>query len=278
MAVTLGPAGSGNARNLDASQRVLERTFERLSSGKLLNRAADDAAALAISETLRAAERAFQQGLRNLSDGVSVVRTAEGGLSQASEITSRLRELAVQAGNSTVSEAGQNAIQAEFDQLTQELTRLSESTTFNGQKLLNGDTSGPDALTVRDGTASGDVVQVSIADQSAAGLGLTNLKATDADAIDKLDQALTQISSARGELGAAESRLQSGINNVQSIRENTAAANSRIRDTDFARAAADLTKSQILQQFQTAVQGQANVAASTALARSGDVVGAISGT
>jgi flagellin len=91
MAVTLGPAGSGNARNLDASQRVLERTFERLSSGKLLNRAADDAAALAISETLRAAERAFQQGLRNLSDGVSVVRTAEGGLSQASEITSRLR-------------------------------------------------------------------------------------------------------------------------------------------------------------------------------------------
>jgi len=266
MAVTLGPAGSGNARNLDASQRVLERTFERLSSGKLLNRAADDAAALAISETLRAAERAFQQGLRNLSDGVSVVRTAEGGLSQASEITSRLRELAVQAGNSTVSEAGQNAIQAEFDQLTQELTRLSESTTFNGQKLLNGDTSGPDALTVRDGTASGDVVQVSIADQSAAGLGLTNLKATDADAIDKLDQALTQISSARGELGAAESRLQSGINNVQSIRENTAAANSRIRDTDFARAAADLTKSQILQQFQTAVQGQANVAASTALA------------
>jgi flagellin len=265
-AITLAPAQAGQARNLDATERALQRTFERLTSGKLLNRASDDAAALAVSETLRAAERSFQQGVRNLSDGVSVIRTAEGGLSQASEITSRLRELAVQAGNSTVGEAGQQAIQAEFDQLTSELTRLSETTTFNGQKLLNGDTSGPGALAVRDGTSGGDAVQVSIEDQSAEALGLAGLQADDPEALAAIDQALNRISGARAELGAAENRLESGIDNLRSVAENTAAANSRIRDTDFARAAADLTKNQILQQFQTAVQGQANVAAGTALA------------
>ena len=265
-AITLAPAAVGKTRELDATQRALEKTFERLSSGKLLNRASDDAAALAISETLRAAERSLQQGVRNLSDGVSVVRTAEGGLSQASEITSRLRELAVQAGSSTVTDVGQQAIQAEFDQLTSELSRLSETTTFNGQKLLNGDTSGVDALTVRDGTDAGDVVQVSIEDQSAEALGLAGLQADDPEALDAIDQALSQISSTRAELGAAETRLESGIDNLRTIAENTSAANSRIRDTDFAQAAAERAKNQILQQFQVAVQGQANVAASTALA------------
>jgi flagellin len=107
---------------------------------------------------------------------------------------------------------------------------------------------------------------VSIEDQSAEALGLAGLQANDPEALDAIDQALSRISGARAELGAAENRLESGINNLRSIAENTAAANSRIRDTDFARAAADLTKNQILQQFQTAVQGQANVAASTALA------------
>jgi flagellin len=260
---TIGPTSS--LRGLRETQDAIQRTFEKLSSGRRINQASDDAASLAISENLRALERGFQQGVRNLSDGISAARTAEGALSESSELVSRMRELAVQAGNGALGETEQAAIQAEFDQLSAEVTRIAEGTTFNGRNLLNGETSGAGAITLRDGSGGDDVVQVSIDDQSAAALGLQGLDVTDGNTLAALDGALQQISSTRGDLGAAESRLESGISNLESIQENTAAARSRISDTDFAVAAAERARNQILQQAQISTQVQANVTASLAL-------------
>jgi flagellin len=254
-----------SSRPLRQTQEALTRSFAQLSSARRITQASDDAAGLAISEKLRAADRSFQQAERNLSDGISLTRTAEGAIQESTDITIRLRELAVQSQNGVVDEAGQRAIQSEFDQLTSELTRVAETTRFNGQQLLNGDTSGAGAVNVNDGNSSGNVVQVSIPDLRAGALGLEGQQARDPAVLDRLDQALTQLQSARGDLGAAESRLSSGIENVRQIRENTAAAGSRIADADFAQVTADRTRNQIQQQVQTAVQGQANISAGLAL-------------
>lgn len=259
---------NGNADPSDGirrTQEALTKTLRQIGSAKRITQAGDDAAGLAISENLRAAERAFQQGVRNLSDGVSVARTADAAIGTSSELVSRMRELTVQAGNGTLSETAQGAIQSEFDALAEELTRVTGATEFNGQKLLNGDTSGSGAVTLRDGTGGDDVVQISIQDLSAEALGVDNLDVTDGATLDALDMALNTLAGARGELGAVESRLQSGIDNLESIRENTAAANSRIADVDIAEATADLAKSQILEQMQVSVQAQANISASMAL-------------
>jgi len=263
--MAIGISNSVSTTPLNRTQDALQKTLAQLSSAKRITRAGDDAAGLAISENLRAAERAFTQGERNLSDGISVLRTAEGGFEESSRITSRLRELSVQAQNGTVSEEGQQAIQAEFDQLTSELTRIAESTQFNGRNLLNGDTSGAGTIAVNDGNQAGNVVEISIPDVRAGALGIEGLQARDGATLDALDQALNTLSSARGDLGAAESRLTSGIANLRSIRENTAAANSRIADTDFAQASADRTRNAIQLDIQTAVQAQANVSAGLAL-------------
>ena len=163
-------------------------------------------------------------------------------------------------------------IQKEFDQLTSELTRIAETTRFNGQKLLNGETSGVGAVTVNDGNGSGSVVQVSIPDLRAGALGLEGQQASDPAVLDKLDQALAKLQSTRGDLGAAESRLSSGIANVRQIRENTLAAGSRIADADVAQVTASQTRNQIQLQVQTAVLGQANISSGLALSllRGGD--------
>lgn len=254
-----------SSRGLRETQEAIQRAFEQLSSGRRLNHASDDAASLAISENLRAAERAFQQGVRNLSDGMSVARTAEGALSQTSDLVSRMRELTIQAGNGALGETERAAIQNEFDALAEEVTRIAESTTFNGRNLLNGETSGAGAVTLRDGSGGDDVVQISIDDRGAAALGVEGLDVADPSSLTAIDNALEKISSTRAELGTAESRLTSAISNLESMRENTAAANSRIADADFATVAAMLARSQILQQAQLSTQVQANAAASLAL-------------
>ncbi len=260
---SIGPMTS--SRGLRETQEAIQRTFEKLSSGRRINRAADDAANLAISEGLRALERGFQQGIRNLSDGISVVRTAEGALSETSNLASRMRELTIQAGNGALGETERAAIQNEFDALSAEITRISEGTTFNGRNLLNGDTSGSGAITLRDGSGGEEVVQISIEDQGAAALGLEGLDVSAASTLTAIDLAMERISGSRADLGAVESRLGSGISNLQSIHENTAAARSRISDADFAQVAADQTRNLLLQQAQISTQVQANVAASLAL-------------
>lgn len=263
MALTIGPntPSSGLAR----ARQSLSKTLDQLSSGHRITRAGDDAAGLAISEGLRADERAFAQGQRNLSDGISLARTAEGALGQQSEIVSRMRELAVQAGNGALSDDQKAAIQTEFDQLAEEVTRISEATEFNGRTVLNGDASGAGAVTMRDGTGGNDVVQISISDHSAQSLGAEGADVTDPATLDALDDALSTISATRAELGSVESRLESGIRTLETARENTAAANSRIRDADFAQAAAELARAQIMEQASVATAVQSNIAAFTAL-------------
>jgi len=264
--MAIGIGNSVSTRSLRSSQEALQKTLSQLSSAKRITQAGDDAAGLAISEKLRATERSFQQAERNLSDGISVLRTAEGGFEEASGITRRLRELSIQAQNGTVSEEGQQAIQAEFDQLTSELTRIAEATQFNGRTLLNGEASGAGAIAVNDGNESGSVVEVSIPDVRAGALGLDGLQARDGATLDQIDQALSSLSSARGDLGAADNRLRSAISNVSSQRISTAAANSRIADADFAQVTADQTKNALQRDFATSVQAQANISAGRALA------------
>jgi flagellin len=263
MAIRIG--NDLSTRSLRQTQESLQKTFAQLSSAKRITKAGDDAAGLAISEKLRAAERSFQQAERNLSDGISFTRTAEGAIQEQTDIAIRLRELAVQSQNGVVDEAGQKAIQNEFDQLTSELTRIAETTRFNNQKLLNGETSGAGAVTVNDGNGSGSVVQISISDLRAGALGLEGQSARDGAVLDKIDRAITKLNSTRGDLGAAESRLSSGIANIRQIRENTLAAGSRIADADFAEVTANKTKNQIQLRIQTAVQGQANISSALAL-------------
>jgi flagellin len=250
---------------LRQNQLRIERAFERLSSGKRINRASDDAAGLAISEKLRAVERALQQGQRNLGDGISLARTAEGGLSEISNTLGRLRELAVQAGNGTLGDAERNAIQAEMSQLTDEISRIAGATQFNGKTLLNGDASGAGAVTLRDGTGADEVVQISIADRSAEGIGVADLNVNDPDALQKIDDALSLVSGSRAELGSVEGRLRSAIRSLEVQHENIAAANSRIRDADIAAEAANRAKALLLQHMGVAMQAQANISASTAL-------------
>ena len=210
---SIGPTTS--TRRLLETQEAIRKTLEKLSSGRRINAAADDAANLAISEKLRALERGFQQGVRNLNDGISVARTAEGALSETSNLASRMRELTIQAGNGALGDAERAAIQTEFDALSEEITRISESTTFNGRNLLNGDTSGTDAITLRDGSGGNDVVQISIEDKGAAALGLEGLDVSNAYTLTAIDLALERISASRADLGAVESRLGIGCRAVR---------------------------------------------------------------
>ncbi len=263
MALTIG--SNTSTTGLERAREAIAKRLNQLSSGQRITRAGDDAASLAISEGLRATERAFAQGQRNLSDGVSLARTAEGALAQVSDIVIRMRELTVQAGNGALGDSAKASIQAEFDQLAEEVTRISQAAEFNGRNLLNGDTSGAGAVTLRDGTGGNDVVQISLDDHSAQSLSVEGRDVTDPATLDALDDALNTISSTRGELGAVERRLESGIRNLETARENTAAANSRIRDVDFAMATAELATSQILEQLAVATAVQANISAFTAL-------------
>jgi flagellin len=263
MALTIGP--STPTTGIERARQNLQKALGQLASGARINRAGDDAAGLAISEQMNAAERSYAQGQRNLSDGISVTRTAEGALGQTSDIIGRLRELAVQAGNGALGEDAVAAIQQEYDLLSSEITRVSQATEFNGRKLLNGDTSGGDAINLRDGTGGNDVIQVSIGDHSAQALGVEGLSVSDPATLDALDQALSSISTTRADLGAVEHRLESGIRNMQSMHENTAAARSRIQDTDFAQAASNRARSQIMERASIAAQVHANISAETVL-------------
>ena len=171
MALRIGGSGT-SANGLERARRQAQAALEKLSSGLRINRAADDAAGLAISENLKAAERAFNQGQRNLSDGISVARVAEGALGQQAELVSRMRELAVQAGNGALDDGAKNAIRQEFNTLRDEVDRISNATEFNGRKLLNGDIEGPNSIKLRDGTGSSDVIQISISDRRRLGSAL----------------------------------------------------------------------------------------------------------
>ena len=263
-------------RNLSRSQIDLERSLDRLSSGLRITRAADDAAGLAISESLRAQVRGLAQAQRNANDCISVIQTAEGALNEISNILIRLRELAVQSSSTAgISNNERSFIQNEFSALQSEITRIASATQFGGRTLLDGSLSGSgNALVFQVGifnNSSVDRFSLDVGSATASGL---SVQASDAAistatsaqaALATIDTALTSVSTLRGNLGASQNRLQSTINNLAVSIETLSSANSRIRDVDVAAETAALTRAQVLQQAGIAVLAQANVSQQVAL-------------
>lgn len=250
-------------RNLVATDSALGKSLERLSSGFRINRAADDAAGLAISERMRAQVRGLTQASRNASDGISMVQTAEGALNEVHAIVQRIRELVLQAGTGTVTAADRTQIQTEVTALLAEVDRISGSMSFNGVALLDG-TLDVDLLVGSTGAAA-EVINVTVDDVSAAGLGIDGVDVSAplfdvAATLTTVDAALDSVSSARAGLGAVQNRLEHTIANVGVAIENLAAAESRIRDADMAKEMVTFTRNQILLQAGTAMLAQANAA------------------
>jgi len=261
-------------RSLSRATGDLNSNFRRLSTGLRISTAADDAAGLAISERLRARIRSLDQASRNAQDGISLVQTAEGSLDEINSMLVRMRELAVQAANGTTAAADQDALNAEFQALVSEIDRTSSQADFNTIKLLDGTAAGPITLQVGAGTTAGtDTLDIAMMDATTATLFASAGAALDIGstgnqslAITTLDTAINSVSSMRGDLGAAQNRLDSVISMLQVSSENLSAAESRIRDVDVASESAMLTKNTILQQAAISVLAQANVQPQAALA------------
>jgi flagellin len=248
-------------RNLYKSQSALQSTFNKLSSGLRINTAKDDAAGLAISESLKAQVRTLTVNERNAGDAISMAQTAEGALGEISNIILRMRELATQGANGALQSSDRSFIQTEFSNLQAEIGRIMTSTKFNGKQLI---TSAATSEQFQIGVANVDSDRIAI---SFGGLDLNALKNTATvtgnptnarNALDTIDTALTRVSQARSRFGAMMNRFETTISNIQSVRLNLAAANSRIRDVDVADEAATQSKNQVLTQAGTSVLSQAN--------------------
>lgn len=266
--------GALNAyRNLSVNQNDVSKSLEKLSSGLRINRAADDAAGLAISEGLRSQVNGLNVAARNAQDGISVIQTAEGALTEVHSILQRVRDLAVQAGNDSNNADSRTAITTEVTQLVDELERIADSSNFNGIQLLDGTAGAADNGTLSfqvgaDGSASSQItVDLSSANIKDLATQLrTDIVTTDgfadptvaAATITTVDTAIKSVSSARADLGAVQNRFESTINSLQVSAENLSAAKSRIADTDMAAEMVKYTASNILQQAGTAMLGQAN--------------------
>ncbi len=251
-------------RNLSNTQNDLSKSLEKLSSGLRINRAADDAAGLAISEGLRSQVNGLNVAARNAQDGISVIQTAEGALTEVHSILQRVRDLAVQAGNDSNNADSRTAIKTEIDALAEELTRVAASTNFNGIKLLNGSNAtltfqvGAGSVAAEDQIAV-DLSGANITTVATAIAGLTvDSAATALASVGTIDTHIKAVSTARSELGAVQNRFESTINSLNVASENLAAAESRIRDTDMAAEMVKYTAANILSQAGTAMLAQAN--------------------
>lgn len=258
-------------RTLSANNTEQASTLGKLSSGTRIVRAADDAAGLAISEKLKAQIRGVNQAERNANDGISLIQTAEGGLNEVSNILVRLRELSVQSASDTVGDEERKFTDLEFQNLKQEIERISSSTEFNGKKLLNGAGDKFDFQVGINNDDFQDRIKYDAARTNAGmqALGIQELtvgsKEGSQSSLATIDSALQNVSGQRAELGAIQNRLTSTINNLQVSSENLSAANSRIRDTDFAMESAKNTKLNILTNAGTSVLSQANAQGQAAL-------------
>jgi flagellin len=269
LTVNTNLAGLNAQRNVSKVQTGLAQSVERLSSGLRVNSAKDDAAGLAISMKLTAQGRSLNQAIRNAQDGISVVQTAEGGMNEIHNILTRMRELAQQASTGTLADGDRTALNNEFADLKSEITRISDTTEFNGLSLLNGTLSSSGvSLQVGINNTTNDRIAVSGTtfydiDASSIGLTTTNVSSIDTAAnaqsmLTIVDSAISLVSTRRGNLGGVQNRLGSTIANLGTAAENLAAANARIIDADFAQETANLTKSQIILQAGIAVLSQAN--------------------
>lgn len=264
MQINTNIAANNSYRNLSITQNDLSKSLEKLSSGLRINRAADDAAGLAISEGLRSQVGGLTVAARNAQDGISVIQTAEGALTEVHSILQRVRDLAVQSGNDSNNADSRGAISKEVTALGAELTRIGNSTNFNGIDLLNAATT----LTFQvgaGGTAANDQIGVTTFDVLAVGTAVTGLAATGFSSaanalttIDAIDAQITAVSTARADLGAQQNRFESTIKSLNVSKENLSAAESRIRDTDMASEMVKYTRSNVLSQAGTAMLAQAN--------------------
>jgi flagellin len=253
-------------RNLSSVSVRLQGNFKRLSSGLRISTAADDAAGLGISERMRSQIRSYGAAQRNAQDGISLVQTAEGALNEVNSILNRMRELSIQSSNGTLSTADRATLDTEYQELINEIGRISSTSTFNGVQLIDGSTT---ALDIQAGINSAEVITISLQDATATALGLTGLNvstaASAAATLTVIDQAVSIVTTARGALGSAQNRLQSAISSIANASENLAAAESRIRDVDVATETADLTRNSIMQQAAVSMLAQANVQPQLAL-------------
>lgn len=268
-------------RILGKNSESLNESFARLSSGKRINKAGDDAAGLAVAESLAVSSRLMQVALRNANDGISAVSIADNAMAEIQNVLQRQAELAEQAANGFLTSAQQSVLQAEFNDLGSEVERIAVSTNFNGVALLSGGAAlslqiGIDSTSISQLTVNGvqgTLQQLGLAATGTSALlyslsGTTTLYAQSAAraALSAVNNAITSVSQSRGSLGVIESRLQTSISNLSVVRENLKAAEGRVRDLDVAEEAANLTRLSILQQVGASMAAQANQAPRIALA------------
>ena len=258
-------------RNLSGSQMNIQDSLAKLSSGSRINKSADDAAGLAISENMKASIRSTRQANRNANDGISMVQTAEGGLNEIGNIIVRLRELGIQAASDTVGENERGFIDKEVQQLKSEANRIANVTTWGHTKLLDGSTPQFDFQVGIFNNETEDRISFNSSENVATldALGLSGLdyhsKEGAQTALSALDTAQNNVNGMRSNLGALQNRLLSTVNNLGVFEENMSAANSRIRDTDVAGTSSELTRNTIMLQASTAALAQANQSANVAL-------------
>src|SRR5574344_651979 len=283
-----------SANKLNNATKSLDTTYKRLSSGLRINSAKDDAAGLQISNRLTSQINGLNQGNRNANDGIALAQTAEGAMDEIHSMLQRIRTLSVQSANGTNTTADRNSIQAEVDQLSNEITRIACKTTFGGKQILAG-ASGTESLLVSGkvkfqvGANANDTISVGLSSsftlkgiaKGPAGIGtaaLSHMTTTEGAAsfgvstadnaqktLGAIDKFIAQVDKKRGELGAVQNRLESTINNQSNIAENESDARSRIRDTDYASEAANMSQQNIIQQAATSMLTQANARPQIAL-------------
>jgi flagellin len=247
-------------RQLQGVSERISRSMEKLTSGQRINRAADDAAGLGISERMRGQIRGLAQAQRNIQDGVSMVQTAEGNLDEVHSMLQRVRELAVQYKNGSLSAENKAAIQSEVNQLASEIERIGSSAEFNGIKLL----SSTSTVSFQIGANDGDVITIASISLGASVSAATFSLGGAAD-ISEIDAAIDSVSAARASFGAVQNRLEHTLTVQATYQENLTSAESRIRDVDMAEEMTQLTKDQILQQAGTSMLAQANQAPQSVL-------------
>ncbi len=277
MQINTNIAANNSYRNLSMTQNDLSKSLEKLSSGLRINRAADDAAGLAISEGLRSQSNGLGVAARNAQDGISVIQTAEGALTEVHSILQRMRDLAIQGGSDSNNAESRTALQGEINGLASELNRIGANTQFNGINLMDG-TSKSFQVGANGNTATdlSNVISVKLTNLTTALAAVVTTEATGADvavgsvlakvdtsvnaatAVEDIDKAITLISASRSELGASQNRFESTIKSLNVSKENLSAAESRIRDTDMASEMVKYTRSNVLSQAGTAMLAQAN--------------------
>jgi flagellin len=263
------PASIAAQRNLTTNTNNLQRSVERLSSGLRITRAADDAAGLGVSETLRAHIRSINQATRNANDGISLTQVADGAASTIGNLLSRLRELSSQSSSGTVGSTERSYLDQEFGALRSEIDRIASVSEFNGQALLSGASNSFEVFVgFKSGTGNSLTLNLKDLDLTSIGLASVNIStsANAQSALSNIDSAISAVATARADYGAIQNRFEAAIANLQVTSENFTAAESRIRDADIAYETSQFTKNQVLVQSGIAVLAQANALPQQALA------------